>query len=581
MPPRTTHRSPPAHTLTRRRALQGAVGGSVGLAGALGSQTSLAAPPPRVPVQAASHPVRLRVDATATGRPARPQLLGSNTPWVYGSEGLMDARGQWLPHMIRRARELAPTLLRYPGVPDTHDWRQGIGPLASRSPVFAYPGQPHQTIVYGTQEFLETCETVGAEPMIQLNLHDGDDATLARLAAAWVTHVNQGTLVSRITGRPLPKVRWWELGNEPYLMEATEADGRPNRLMLTPEAYARRVNAVMAAARAVDPTLKFGLPFAIDTHSGQPWRNGGDEMANVVGPQLGFARRVLGKLQRPQDIGWLSLHCYMPQLNDPQDAQGRPLPLPDARSLFWATVAGSETWRHSLGRAVRLWRDHASTRHLPAPPIAVTEYNAFYSTRRINGQDEPENTWVTTLTGALYVADLLRMMSELPEVGAALHWSLNGNWVFGALAATPVGAPERERPAAGALRLAAQVLREGRLLDCGVQVATTGAVNKRVGFCAPWPDMPLASAMASRNGQTLQVLVIHKDPDRDADVSLQLDHAQVRGAQLKTLQADAAFDAPETARASRLSQRDWQPASGDVTWRMPPGSIALLTLTLA
>ena len=107
-------------------------------------------------------------------------------------------------------------------------------------------------------------------------------------------------------------------------------------------------------------------------------------------------------------------------------------------------------------------------------------------------------------------------------------------------------------------------------------------MNKRVGFCAPWPEMPLASAMASRNGQKLQVLVIHKDPDRDADVSLQLDHAQVRSAQLKTLQADAAFDAPETARASRLVQRDWQPAAGgDVTWRMPPGSIALLTLTLA
>ena len=70
-------------------------------------------------------PITIEVQANQPSHPVNPKLLGSNTPWVYGSEGLVQENGDWRPAMIRQAREIAPTLLRYPGTPDTYDCAPG------------------------------------------------------------------------------------------------------------------------------------------------------------------------------------------------------------------------------------------------------------------------------------------------------------------------------------------------------------------------------------------------------------------------------------------------------------------------
>jgi len=528
-----------------------------------------------------SVPIAIEVQAHQRLRPVNPKLLGSNTPWVYGSEGLLKPDGDWKPHMIRQAREIAPTLLRYPGTPDTYDWRQGVGPLKDRPAVLAYEGQPLQKIIYGTQEFLETCEALGAEPLIEVNMHSGDDATLARLAADWVRHVNSGKGVSRRSGKPLPKVRYWELGNEPYVMDAKRPDGSPNPLMLRPEAYARRINAVMAAMRAVDPTLHLGLPFALDTMSGEPWRPGG-EPASVVGSQLGYADRLLAGLARPQDVGWLALHHYMPLVDNPLDAQGRPLPLPDAQRMYWGTVAGSETVRHHLDNVTRFWREHPRTARVPMPALVVTEYNAFFSNRRVQGKEVPENAWVATLAGAMFAADVLRVYAESPQVEAALQWSLNGNWIFGAVAATGDNEAPRLRPVGEVLRWGRELFHAGDVVASRVAVATTQAASQRVAFAAPWPAMPLASAIATRDGQTLRVLVIHKDPQNPGEVTLNLPGQKLRLVSVQGLHAKRLFDAADGADAALRGQPtpSFTPGGSEVRWPMPPASMALATLRL-
>ena len=259
-------------------------------------------------------------------------------------------------------------------------------------------------------------------------------------------------------------MRYWELGNEPYVMEAKRPDGSPNPLMLRPEAYARRINAVMAAMRAVDPTLHLGLPFALDTLSGQPWRPGG-EPASVVGPQLGYADRLLAGLAQPQQVGWLALHHYMPLVDNPLDAQGRPLPLPDAQRMYWGAVAGSEPVRHHLDHVTRFWREHPAHRaraHARAGGDRIT--TRFSATAAVQGKEVPENAWVATLAGAMFAADVLRVYAESPQVEAALQWSLTNNWVFGAVLAGHADHDARLRPIGEVMRWGQALFRSGQVV---------------------------------------------------------------------------------------------------------------------
>ncbi|TDM04877.1 MAG: hypothetical protein C4K60_20775 [Ideonella sp. MAG2] len=424
------------------------------------------------------HAIEVEVKVQDVLHAANPLLVGSNTPWVYGSEGLMDHDGQWRDGPANRAKELAPTVLRYPGVPDTYHWKQGIGPAAQRKPVFTYPGQPFQKIFYGTIEFLEACEHVGAQPLIELNMHQGSDAELAQQAAEWVRFTNQQTHVSRLSGKPLPKVLYWELGNEPYVME------RNHPLYLKTEHFARRVNAVLAAIKAVDPSIKVGLPFALDTYSGRPWRPN-SEMATVVGEHLGWAKKMFDGI-------------------------------------------------------------------------------------------------VMTQGGALFVADLLRMMAHEPQMELGAHWSLNGNWIFGAFEVLTQANPPPVRPAFHALKMFRRLLAGGHIVASQVKVDATQKATG-ISFSAPWPNMPLASAVAARQGKTVQVVVINKDPARAGAIKLSLPGVQVQSAQVEQAQAKALFDSPGQPEASTLVRPEVQVDAkrGTVQWQMGPASYGLATLTLA
>lgn len=589
MPRRTPARPPhPALPATiGRRPLLGGLGlapGWAGLTTALGLPARAAPTAQSAPAAARTTlPVKVLVEADKPLHPVNPQLVGSNTPWVYGSEGLMAPDGQFRPGMAERAKQLAPTVLRYPGVPDTHFWRQGIGPLAQRPEVFAYPGQPFQKIVFGTQEFLEACEAVGAQPLIEVNMHQGSDAELAQMAADWVRHCNRLPGTSRLTGRPLPKALYWELGNEPYLMEPTLADGQPNPLFLRPEAFARRASGVMAAMKAADPTIRLGLPFALDTYSARPWRPDGQELATVVGHHLGWADKMLAGLQRPQDLAFLAVHYYMPLITGPVDAKGIPKLMGSDEQLYWGAASGSETLRRHLGHLAEFWQQHPRTARLPAPRIGVTEYNSFFTTARVNGQEIPQNSYVMTQAGALFVADLLRVMAHEPRIELATHWSLNGNWVFGAFPYQDGATPPPVRPVFHALRMFRSLLRSGQVINSRVQVDSTGRAGTGAGFAAPWPGMPLASAVASRAGTQLQVVVINKDPQRSASVQLQVAGARLQSAQVEQVQAKAVFDAPGQPEASTLVRPSvsLQAQAGQAQWTLGPASYALATLTLA
>jgi len=115
-------------------------------------------------------------------------------------------------------KELNASIYRWPGgnFVSGYDWRDGVGDRDRRPPRQnpAWQGVEHND--FGTDEFIDFCRTVGAEPVVTANMGFGD----AYSAAQWVEYCNAGgdTIGGQMrvdNGTPKPfDVRLWCVGNE-------------------------------------------------------------------------------------------------------------------------------------------------------------------------------------------------------------------------------------------------------------------------------------------------------------------------------------------------------------------------------
>jgi alpha-L-arabinofuranosidase len=152
---------------------------------------------------------------------------------VYGgifepSHSTADSHG-FRRDVLALVRELAPTIMRYPGgnFVSGYNWEDGVGPVSKR-PRLDLAWMSTETNQFGTNEFIDWCRAADIEPMLAVNLGTrGSDA-----ARALVEYCNNpgGTAPSdlrRAHGWERPHgVRFWCLGNEmdgPWQMEAKTA----------------------------------------------------------------------------------------------------------------------------------------------------------------------------------------------------------------------------------------------------------------------------------------------------------------------------------------------------------------------
>ncbi len=140
------------------------------------------------------------------------------------------------PEMVEMCRALRTPVVRFGGnYTSGYHWRDGVGPMDKRvsmlNQAWGMPEYNH----FGTDEFLDFCRRVGAEPQICLNLGSGTPEE----AAEWVQYVN------RKLGRD---GLLWELGNELW---GTFQIGYP-----TLERVAERTRRFREAVRAVDPKAR-------------------------------------------------------------------------------------------------------------------------------------------------------------------------------------------------------------------------------------------------------------------------------------------------------------------------------------
>ncbi|MEO8009609.1 MAG: alpha-N-arabinofuranosidase [Betaproteobacteria bacterium] len=154
--------------------------------------------------------------------------------------------------VLALVRELAPTIMRYPGgtFVSGYDWEDGVGPAASRPRRMDLAWMSTETNQFGTNEFIDWCRLADTEPMLAVNLGTrGADA--ARRLVEYCNHPG-GTALSdlrREHGWEQPHgVKFWCLGNEmdgPWQMEAKTA-----------EEYARVATEAAKMMKWVDPAIE-------------------------------------------------------------------------------------------------------------------------------------------------------------------------------------------------------------------------------------------------------------------------------------------------------------------------------------
>ncbi|MEH0153499.1 alpha-L-arabinofuranosidase C-terminal domain-containing protein [Limibacter armeniacum] len=141
-------------------------------------------------------------------------------------DGLYVGEGSEIPNIrgfrkdiVDALKDMKVPVLRWPGgcFGDTYHWKDGIGDKSKRpSIVNVHWGGVTEDNSFGTHEFLDFCQVIGAEPYINLNVGSGT----VQEAAEWVEYItsnNQSPMTDlrKQNGREEPwDVKYFGIGNE-------------------------------------------------------------------------------------------------------------------------------------------------------------------------------------------------------------------------------------------------------------------------------------------------------------------------------------------------------------------------------
>jgi alpha-N-arabinofuranosidase len=124
--------------------------------------------------------------------------------------------------VVEALKKLKIPVLRWPGgcFADNYHWKDAIGPKSKRKPIENVSwGNVREDNSFGTNEFLQFCEMINAEPYLAVNMGGGT----VQEAAEWVQYCNHAngsgylTDLRQQSGRTKPwHVKYWGVGNESW-----------------------------------------------------------------------------------------------------------------------------------------------------------------------------------------------------------------------------------------------------------------------------------------------------------------------------------------------------------------------------
>ena len=139
--------------------------------------------------------------------------------WVGKDSNIPNENGYRLD-VLQAVRDLKPPLVRWPGgnFSSGYHWKDGVGPVNQRPKRYDMAWGAEEPNFFGTDEFIEWCRLVEAEPFIVVNAGNGTPEE----AAQWVEYCNSNrsthhASLRREYGHVEPyHVRLWGIGNELY-----------------------------------------------------------------------------------------------------------------------------------------------------------------------------------------------------------------------------------------------------------------------------------------------------------------------------------------------------------------------------
>jgi alpha-N-arabinofuranosidase len=563
-----------------------------------GSTTAAAADPYENLQQSTSaHQVQMTLgefvsEAAATSsKPKSPDInrmvLGSNIQWVDRGDALLDEQGDWrqdaaspLPLVYG---PINPSALRYPGgiQADLFDWEAATN-------VHAFTGETQPTLL-DTGKFLRLCKTLGSEPVITVNVTAADAAAKA---AAWVTAVNVTGITDPADQLTFAAVKFWEIGNEPYLLE--EATPQLAATYVPAVEYATRAKAIITAMTAAAPAnqpIQVGLPLSAPTRGGTPVTYAPD-----------FTKTVLQTLGN-QRIDFVALHnAYLPL---------RPMSKSEAWTdafalqTYLAAMAATGTVEQDLETVSALLTSHYAGPDRASVKIAITEFAPLFIQNHISGNSGPEdlndsaNIWSASPAGAMYMTDMVTALAPRGDIAFANHWSLIGNGHFGLIGLDSDNQPYPRplhtiwrdflnpmMPAATADFKAAQVVPFTLLCRALDATPSMGLVQGTQSTVSRIRALLTRTAATGTAPETLRLLLIHKDPVREAHLTINLG-AWTPDTAAMTISSLVIDPLSVADRASALPAIETPPLTSATTANqrqllvaLPAHSISMITLPL-
>ena len=170
--------------------------------------------------------------------------------------GTWKQKGGFRPDLLKAVAELKPPVIRWPGgcFASSYQWKTGIGPQHKRLPHPREIWDDLDVYSFGTDEFVRMCRTVGAEPLIVVNIgskswnSDAETHNYTQDILDWIEYCNGpadskwGKVRAANGNREPHNVKFWEIDNETWHTPAAE--------------YAQEVLRLAPLMKKVDPSIK-------------------------------------------------------------------------------------------------------------------------------------------------------------------------------------------------------------------------------------------------------------------------------------------------------------------------------------
>jgi alpha-N-arabinofuranosidase len=456
--------------------------------------------------------------------------------WVGEDSRIPNTRGI-RNDVVAALKRLNVPVLRWPGgcFADEYHWRDGIGPRDKRPRgLNASWGGVVETNAFGTHEFMDLCEMLGAEAYVGGNVGSGTPRELLE----WVEYMTSDSdselaNLRRHNGRERPwRVNYLAVGNEPWGCGGN-----------------------MRAEFYADVFRRFAT--FVKDYSGnrvQKFASGG------IDNDYAWTETLMSRAGR-QMQGY-SLHFYT-------------LPTGDWEHKGSATEFGEEEWYKTLARTLRM--DELIEKH----SAVIDRYDPE---KKIGLIVDEWGTWYDPAPGrelgALYQQNSLR-----DAVVAAVNLNIFNNH------------SDRVRMANVAQMvnvLQAMILTDGEkmLLTPTFHVFEMYKVHQDatlipVELAAPvytrgQSSVPSLQASASRDGAgRVHLSIVNLDPNRSARVSMKVEgstHANVKGRVLTAaaMNATNTFERPDAVRPAPFTS--FKAEGGAIILSLPPKSVVVLEL---